>query len=46
LDRQRHELLGLVAGITEHQPLIAGSNLSASFRYTEIDVRRLRMEGL
>ena len=44
--RQRHELFGLAARIAEHEPLVAGRDLRALFGYAEIDVRRLRMQGL
>ena len=28
-DRQRHQLGGLVAGVAEHQPLVAGADVLA-----------------
>ena len=45
LQRRRHELRGLVAGVTEHDPLVAGSLvLVANSIDPARDIRRLRMD--
>src|SRR6476646_8510511 len=40
-DRERHELVGLVAGVAEHQALVAGAARVHAHR----DVRRLAVDG-
>ena len=48
LDRHRHQFRSLVAGIAEHEPLIAGTLFlmePLTFRNTLTDVRRLAVNG-
>ena len=48
LDRKRHQLRGLVAGVAEHQPLVSGTLFGIqafALIYAHSDVLRLLIDG-